>query len=277
MCNTTYLRQVQRKVTGNPFGFADVRMVTGVVLVWLGSFGHHVLGAAPAAAPNGTPPANDGDPFGPQPTPPRRIHPDDVDLENGKELDDLTLVPADRLRLRRLPEFRNWPSDRDLTEKQKSRLKRLSQVLLDPRTRSRRAAARELGQWGHEDAIAPLCQVLRDTNSPLSLRVECVHALSQIADKRVIDPLIEAVGVADGSIGWHADIQLRTITHANWGGPDTPDQAEQRRDPLPNPKERAKREAWLRRRQERWRQWWKENGDQIQLDRSAAIRPAGPY
>jgi hypothetical protein len=272
MCNTTYLRDAQRRDTGKPFGFADVRMVIGVVLVWLGSFGHDVLGAAPAAPPGGAQPANDGDPFGPQPTPPPTIHPDDVDLENGQELDDLTLLPPDQPRLRRLPGFPDWRSDRTLTEKQKSRVRNLTQMLLDPGKRWRGAAARELGEWGHEEAISPLCQALRDKRSDAYMREQCVLALSKIADMRVIESLIEAIGVGEGSVGWLADRQLRKLTHANWGGARTPDQAEQQKDPEPKPDNRAAWEAWLRRRQERWRQWWKENADKVQLDRSAALR-----
>jgi hypothetical protein len=199
---------------------------------------------------------------------------DDIDLVNGEDLDDLTLLRAGSPRLDRLDGYLDWRPDRKLTHKQKSRIDKLIALMLDPQASHwwRGSAIVELGNWGHADAIPALVATLRDRNTMAPLRKDCLTALGRIADQRVVEPLIEAVG--DAALGYVADGALRTITRANWGGWNTPDQPEQLRDPMPREPEKYK--AWLRRRQERWRQWWKDNSDKTKLDRKAAFEPSGP-
>jgi hypothetical protein len=204
----------------------------------------------------------------------QRLASETRDFETCEDLDDLQRVPPGKLKLEEQPDFWGWRADRRLTEKQMSRMRKLTALVLDERARYawREWAIEELGQWGHRDAIPALIAGMRHANPALTVRRECLFALSKITDKRVIEPLIEAV--ADVTLGYNADDQLRKITHANWGGWNTPDQAEHLRDPMPRELDAYK--AWLRRRQERWRQWWKEHGDKTQLDRKAAFEHSGP-
>jgi len=199
-----------------------------------------------------------------------------IDLENGRDLDNLGRLPPGSFPLDRADGFEDWRADRMLTPKQKARLRKLAAFVLDKQKRrdERERAALELGNWGHADAISTLTSALRDQENYYVLRKTCVSALCRIADKRVVEPLIEAI--ADVDIGYIPEEGLRKITRTKWGGWE--DLAEQQRDPMPNPDtEPAGYKAWLLRRQERWRQWWKDNGAKIELDRSAAFEPSGPY
>jgi hypothetical protein len=205
-----------------------------------------------------------------------------IDLKNGAELTDLTLLPAGQARLDLLEGYLEWRADRELTDQQRVRIQKLADILARPRQQSltreigeQARAAREMGEWGHVAAIDPLARTLRDKAKHYLIRHACVSALCRIADKRVVEPLIEAI--ADVDIGYIPEGGLRKITRTKWGGWE--DLAEQQRDPMPNPDtEPAGYKAWLLCRQERWRQWWKDNGAKVELDRSAAFEPpAGPY
>jgi hypothetical protein len=133
-------------------------------------------------------------------------------------------------------------------------------------------AADELGYWGHAKAITVLEATMKKEQRDWRLPSRCVRALGMIRDKRAIEALIDGVGIP--AVGEEADGTLRQFTRADWGGQYTPDQAEQQRDP--KPRDRDKYEAWLKRRQARWRAWWKENQDKVELDRRWIDGPVGP-
>lgn len=202
---------------------------------------------------------------------------DYIDLENGADLDNLTLLRPGRPRLDRLDGYADWRADRNLTPKQKSRIDKLRALTLDPKASHwwRGSAIVELGQWGHAEAIPALVVTLRDRKTIAPLREKCAIALGRIADKRVIEPLIEVVG--DMAMGYVADGILRNITRPNRGGWNAPNQCDQQRDLMPKLENREEYQAWLLRRQERWRRWWKDNGENVQLNRRAAFEPSGPY
>jgi len=214
-----------------------------------------------------------GDPFGPQPYKP----PDSVDLLAGKDLDNLRVLKPGQAKLKRLPRFYQWRADRQLTHKQKSRIEKLKALALDGRTPLswRRPAIRELGLWGHADAIPTLTKVLQTTDPKFGLRDNAAVALSTIADKSVIDPLIGSI--SDINVATLADEQLHKITHAKWSEWENPDEWANPTDPRPSYSKRDEYKAWLLRRQDRWRRWWKEHGTKIKLDRGAAFKHVGPY
>jgi hypothetical protein len=219
----------------------------------------------------------DGDPFVPVDgaARPAAKPPDSIDLTNGQELDDLQLLPPGRPKLESAPEFREWTADRKLTEKQASRVGKLIAVAADVRGPPwlRGTAIIELGKWGHATAIPVLIDVLKKSHPAHNLRRDCVFALARIPDKRVVEPLIEAV--RDVYSGDSADSALRSITHANWGGWNTPDAPG--RDPVPNPvTDRAGYEGWLLRRHHRWHEWWDEHKGEVTLDRSGTFGMSGP-
>jgi len=114
----------------------------------------------------------------------------------------------------------------------------------------RREAARKLGEVvAHRSAIPALVAVVRDPQSPPQVRQGCVISLSWIADRRVIELLIDAVGDPHVNVSTEAEKKLRALTGR--GLEDF---------------EGAEREA----RVQQWRDWWRANKDDaaIQWDRA---------
>ncbi len=106
--------------------------------------------------------------------------------------------------------FTTLAADRKLTPKQKDCILRVGDILLhkDWDWSQRVRAADWLGDMGHAYCIAPLLAVFRDDEDNSEVRVQCVLALAHIADKRVVDPLIDAITDRDGNVAGNAYRQL---------------------------------------------------------------------
>ncbi len=150
---------------------------------------------------------------------------------------------------------------RELTAKQKDCLLRMSDRLLDNRLGDfeRRGVADWLATMGHVYCIPPLLAVVRNPRDNGEVRACCVRALGKIADKRVMDPIIDALGDEENQLAgaaWQELVRMFTWTRP---GPDVP--------PPPGV-EKGLGAAMARREETRdqWRAWWAKYGDRIPFD-----------
>ncbi|MFO7907140.1 MAG: HEAT repeat domain-containing protein [Planctomycetota bacterium] len=160
--------------------------------------------------------------------------------------------------------YDSFSADRKLSAKQKDCILRIGNQLLDSRNSSRRGCARWLGDMGHAYCISPLLAVLRDEAEDEGLRAECVHSLSRIPDKRVADPIIDALADPQADVAGAAKEQLDKMFKFVGG-----------MEPTKLPHEgighgigwRSDDLDWRREIQAKYRAWWEKNRDRIQLDR----------
>ena len=139
---------------------------------------------------------------------------------------------------------------RELNSEDLQGLLSLTEVLIDPDASKseREAAIKKLGQvYKHKLAIPALLAVIRDRNEEYYTRSKSVRALSYIADRRVIDLLIDILSFDDRQIASLAQRQLRKITGQNMNydhGGDVTTRTSQAKI---------------------WRQWWDDNRDTAKL------------
>lgn len=170
-------------------------------------------------------------------------------------------------RQERVELFNSFTSDRDLTPKQKDCILRMGDVLIDKEwDRFRDGAARWLGNMGHAYCIPPLLAVLNDEDENSGLRVDCVMALSHIADKRVADSLIDALTDNDWSVALNANDRLILIL-----GFDRCDSTLVSHPGLPPLGGFCRDLEWRKQIQKKYRQWWKKHRDRVKLNRSATF------
>lgn len=182
---------------------------------------------------------------------------------------EIWLEGSDNLTLgEKLELFRRLSAHRELTVKQKDCILRMGDQLLNQQNRSRWKLASWLGNMGHAYCIPALLAVLRDETEDALLRADCVRALSRIADKRVVHPIIEALGDPNDDVAQAAYEQLRQICVP------TALQAK-----VPQPPGTEPHIGWgdvLERRQEyrqKWLGWWEKHREELQFRRKVILSP----
>lgn len=150
-------------------------------------------------------------------------------------------------------------ADRRLTEQEATEILTLSDSLIDSRTHwiDRKRAARRLGlDLGHKHCIPALLAVLRDQKDTFRVRQGCVLALSWIADRRVVDFLIEALLDPERNVAIQAHVQLQKLT----GQPFQLDEYD------PDPKSEMRKRHY-----QQWRQWWELHRDEANIKWNDAL------
>lgn len=164
--------------------------------------------------------------------------------------------------------FRKLEPNRKLTEQQKSCILRVANLLIDKQSRwgDRDGAAHWLGEMGHAYCMPALIAVLRDERDKSRVRLRCVLSLAHIADKRVVDVLIDAIadgdldvartawGQLDKLLSFGNGFELTDIPHPGIG-PGHWDKDLQSRKEL----------------QKKYREWWNKHRDRVKLNRSATF------
>jgi hypothetical protein len=175
------------------------------------------------------------------------------------------LSPAEKRKL-----FENLAPDRKLTPKQKDIILRMWDRLVDkkpPCPGCRADIPGWLGDMGHAYCIPPLLAVLRDKTEDGDLRVECAIALGHIADKRVIDPLIDAMG-EEGILRHEALASIAGLLFQ--ANPDIePPTLDREPSSLVEGKDALVK--WRMQTQAKYRAWWKQNRDRMKLSRAASF------
>ncbi len=161
---------------------------------------------------------------------------------------------------------RDIVATRELTAKQKDCILKVGDRLLDHRfdDPERKAAADWLGTMGHVYCIPPLLAVLRDSEETSELRARCVICLSRIADKRIVEPLIDAMTDDDKNVACHAWMQLNMALFAD--GKEAP--------PAYGNGDYNFDLEWRKERQRLYRQWWEKNRDRATVSRAGM---GGPF
>lgn len=153
-------------------------------------------------------------------------------------------------------------SHRELSEKELRELVTLSDTLIDQdaSVSSRRLAVQKLAQViRHKYAIPALLAVARNQSDDSVTRRKSVEALSYIADRRIVDFLIDALSDNDKSIVMIAWQQLVKIT-----GQRLPI------DFKASPQGRQDQIAV-------WRNWWESNREDVELRWLAAEISTYPF
>eukprot|EP00913_Durusdinium_trenchii_P008969 g8435.t1 len=148
----------------------------------------------------------------------------------------------------------NIPADRILKTTDVRLLLMLSNIATDKHYHEidREASVICIGRLGHRFGIPPLLAVLREPSETDELRVVAIFALSQIADKRAIDHLVDLL--RDESLG---DVLINRISRqllnvTGRGGRGT------RLEKGGNAASAAD-----------WKKWWKKNRKRVKLNRMA--------
>jgi hypothetical protein len=191
---------------------------------------------------------------------------DPFGIPSGRNMrsEDKSYVPYSPGKLRNREGFNSWRADRELSEEGRKRISLAAAFLSNPRNDwlEREHAALELGAWGHASAIRPLVKVLRNEAENKEVRRACIFALSYIADKEVVPPIIRAL--EDPDLSLNAREQLEKITP---NGPNAFQYCREMQD-----QEEARKCL-----KKNWQAWWSKHGDEVKLDRAAAFASSPPY
>ncbi|MFT5322612.1 MAG: hypothetical protein ACI8P0_000447 [Planctomycetaceae bacterium] len=172
--------------------------------------------------------------------------------------------------LRRLS-GKNINAHRDLNDKDKTAILKLSIMLIDETSEIHRGkAAGLLAAFGHVYCLPALCAVICNSRDDRSLRIDCAFALTELLDKRAVYHLIEDVfGVLardepDIVVDIHNFmIQMITSGHPECYFKEAPPV---RNRPVETWEKFApRRREWELRRarfyHSEWKKWWKVNAD----------------